>query len=263
MPEGHVIHRIARDHHERFSGRRLRVNSPQGRFAREADQLDGKVLRRTEAFGKHLFYHWQGRQIVHVHLGLYGRFRDRPSPPPPPEGEVRLRVIARHAAFDLNGPNRCELLDAESVKKILARLGPDPLRNESDPERAWHRIRRSRAPIGSLLLDQSVIAGAGNIYRADVLFETAVHPMRPGNSLDQSEFDRIWKTLTRFMHWGLKYNRIVNAQPACVGKPRARMSRQEALLVYKKEKCLRCQGPVQSWELAGRVIYACPVCQPL
>lgn len=262
MPEGHVIHRLARDHKRDFAGKRLRVSSPQGRFASEAEQLDGRLLRRVDAHGKHLFYHWHGRLILHVHLGLYGRFHSHKSPPPEPRGAVRLRVVGRQRAFDLNGPNQCELLDEGTRDQLQQRLGPDPLRSDADPQLAWQRIRRSRTAIGSLLLNQSVIAGAGNIYRADVLFDTGIHPTRLGSSLDQAEFDAIWNVLTRFMQLGLKHNRIVNADPRQVGKTRNRMSRDEALLVYKKETCQRCDGAVEAWKLAGRTMYACPKCQP-
>ena len=262
MPEGHTIHRRARDDQRVFAGQRLLVSSPQGRFASEAQLLNGRLLRRVEAHGKHLFYFWQGNRVLHVHLGLYGRFRDHESPPPEPRGEVRVRVVAKHNAFDLNGPNTCALLTPAQVHEVRRRLGPDPLRADADPQRAWERIRSSRTPIGSLLLNQSVIAGAGNIYRADVLFATGIHPSRPGQSLQQSEFNAVWSTLTRFLRWGVKYNRIVNADPKQVGKPRSRMRREEALLVYKKAVCWRCEGTIEAWEMAGRKIYACPRCQP-
>jgi len=262
MPEGHVIHRLALNHERDFGRSRPRVSSPQGRFAVEASELSGKLLRRVEAHGKHLFYHWQGQRVLHVHLGLYGRFRNHDVPPPEPRGQVRMRMWNRKTAFDLNGPNRCELIGPQGLRKMLQRLGPDPLHKDADPELAWQRIQRSRAPIGTLLLDQSIIAGAGNIYRSDVLFETGIHPARRGNSLDVADFDRLWSTLVRFMQRGVKYNRIVNADSREVGKPPSRMNRQEALLVYKRSACRRCNGPVQSWQLSGRMIYACPRCQP-
>ena len=237
MPEGHTIHRLAQDHHRDFAARRVRVSSPQGRFSNGAELLDRKLLRRVEAHGKHLLYHWQGGHVLHVHLGLYGRFHGHASPPPQPRGEVRLRVVGSVKSFDLNGPAACELLAREELERLRRRLGPDPLRSDADPQRVWDRVRRSRAPIGGLLLDQSVVAGAGNIYRADVLFATGIHPSRPGNSLDRSEFDRLWSTLTRFLQFGLKYNRIINADPRDVGKPRSRMTREERLLVYKRDFC--------------------------
>ena len=170
MPEGHIVHRIARDHASEFSGQKLIVTSPQGRFEDEADELCGRCLLGTEAIGKHLIYLWgSGRKsksarpakIMHVHLGLYGKFRLHKNPAPEPRGAVRVRIVGKHKAFDLNGPNRCELLDAGEFSALRERLGQDPLRSDADPQVAWQAIAKSRRAIGSLLLDQSIIAGLG------------------------------------------------------------------------------------------------------
>jgi len=260
MPEGHMIHRLARDHSKRFSGA-LKVSSPQGRFEAGARQIDGARLERIEAFGKHLFYWWSGNHVLHIHLGLYGKFRNHQSPPPQPRGAVRLRVVGQEHAFDLNGPTACELIGPQGRDKIVARLGADPLRNDADVEKAWTRISRSRAAIGKLLLDQSVIAGAGNIYRAEVLFANRIDPDRAGNTLTREEFDVIWQTLVDMLSIGVRYNRIITADPQEVGKPRSRMTRTERLMCYKKELCPRCQAEIKVWDLAARKMYACPKCQ--
>ena len=127
MPEGHTIHRTARDHHRLFAGSQLAVSSPQGRFRLGARKLDGQVLASVEAYGKHLFYLWE-RAILHVHLGLYGKFRQHRCPPPAPRGAVRLRVIGYERAFDLNGPTACEIISQKALDAVHNRLGPDPLR---------------------------------------------------------------------------------------------------------------------------------------
>lgn len=260
MPEGHTIHRIAADHGRDFVGQQLQVSSPQGRFAAGAKSLSGRTLNGVEAFGKHLLYDWEGKTL-HIHLGLYGKFRSHKSPPPEPRGQVRLRVIGSLKAFDLNGPTACELLTKANVRKLLDRLGVDPLRDDADPEKAWGRISRSRSPLGTLLMNQSVIAGVGNVYRSEVLHLLKVHPERPGNTLSRPEFDELWQLIVNLLRIGKRYNRIIVANPSDVGKPRSRMNRAERLLVYKKEFCTRCDAPIRSWKLAARTVYACPLCQ--
>ncbi len=262
MPEGHTIHRIARDHARDFVGQELAVLSPQGRFEGGAKELDGRVLDDVEACGKHLFYTW-GRLTLHVHLGLYGKFRRHNLPAPEPRGAVRLRLIGTGHALDLNGPTCCELISAEEKSAIFDRLGPDPLRKDADPEIVWNRIRRSRAAIGSLLLNQSVIAGIGNVYRAEVLFLLGIHPECRGRDLAREEFDKLWDTCRELLKIGVRYNRIIVADPADVGKPRSRMNRSERLLVYKKPNCSRCEVPIESWLLGSRKMFACPNCQPV
>jgi endonuclease-8 len=172
-----------------------------------------------------------------------------------------LRVIGDEHAFDLNGPTACELMDHSGLAAIQARLGPDPLRSDADPDQVWHRISRSRSAIGKLLLDQSIIAGVGNVYRAEVLFILQIHPDRPGSSLSLAEFETLWATLVELMKIGVKYNRIITADPATIGRSRGRMRREDRLLVYKKPHCRECDSPVDSWDLGGRTIYACTRCQ--
>jgi endonuclease-8 len=87
-------------------------------------------------------------------------------------------MIASNLVIDLNGPAACELYTPAKRTALLARLGPDPLNRSSDPKKAWRRIHASRRAIGALLLDQSIVAGIGNIYRAEVLFLLASTPSR-------------------------------------------------------------------------------------
>jgi len=259
--EGHTIHRVARDHTKRFAGQEVEVSSPQGRFRAGARKLDGSVLEEVEAYGKHLFYRWENSHVLHVHLGLYGKFRSHRCPAPDPRGQVRLRVVGQQHAFDLNGPTACEIVGPGKYKKILARLGQDPLRRDADPDAAWQRISKSRAAIGKLLLDQSVIAGIGNVFRADALFAIGMHPERVGKKISRCEFEMLWETLVRFLKTGVKYNRIITADPDEIGKTPGRMNRAERLLIYKKQRCGRCDQEVESWELGARTIYACLNCQ--
>ena len=182
MPEGHTLHRLARDLDAAFGGRRVAVSSPQGRFADSAALVDGTVVRRAEAAGKHLFVELGGERVLHVHLGLIGSFDVHPgvADVPLPVGQVRLRLVSRDGGpasyADLRGAIVCELVTPARRDEVVGRLGPDPLRSDADPGRAWQRISRSQRPIGDLLLDQEVLAGVGNVYRAELLFR---HPCTP------------------------------------------------------------------------------------
>ena len=117
MPEGHALHRLARRHDEQFGGHPVRVSSPQGRFAAAAAELDGAVLERAEAHGKHLF-HVYAAGTVHVHLGLYGAFTEFPLPAEEPRGQVRMRLVGPGGGTDLRGPIACEL-DSDVTPNVL------------------------------------------------------------------------------------------------------------------------------------------------
>jgi endonuclease-8 len=146
-------------------------------------------------------------------------------------------VIGREHCFDLNGPTACEIMTKAGVQKLLSRLGVDPLRDDADPDKAWSRLHRTISPIGTVLMNQSIIAGVGNIYRSELLHLLNIHPERPANSLTRSEFDALWKLTVELLQIGKRYNRIIVADPADVGKSRSRMNSTERLLVYKKDFC--------------------------
>jgi endonuclease VIII len=262
LPEGHTIHRLARDHARWFGGEPVRVSSPQGRFADAARLLDGAVLTGTDAVGKHLFHRYEHGAIVHVHLGLFGRFLHHPTPPPEPRDTVRYRVIGSERTADLVGATACELLDLDGVDRIAARLGPDPLRRDADPDRAFAALQRRSVPIGRALLDQAVVAGVGNVYRAELLFVHGLHPLVPARTVTAERWAAMWDTLVTWMRSGVRMRRIVTVDPDEVGTARSRIRRGAATYVYRQEVCRRCGTPVRRWDLAGRWAYACETCQP-
>ena len=261
MPEGHTIHRLARDHRRDFGGRPVAASSPQGRFAEGAARIDGSVAQRFEAWGKHEFAWLSSGDVLHVHLGLIGTWVRHPVPALDPVGQVRLRLVGEAHAWDLSGPAICTLLTPEEVDARVARLGPDPLRPDADPGRFVSRVRRSGAPIGGLLLDQSVIAGVGNVYRAEVLWELGIHPTRPGRSLDEGTLQAMWDWLAHQLRLGVRRNRIVTVDPGELGKAIREVRRGEGVAVYHQEACRRCGRPMATLRVAGRRIEACLACQ--
>jgi endonuclease-8 len=261
MPEGHTIHRIARDHNRWLSGQRVAVSSPQGRFEAESGQLCGKKIREVSALGKHLFYHWSPRLVTHVHLGLYGKFRVHDNPAPQPRGAVRMRLTGPQRTLDLHGPACCEIIEQEQFAKLTSRLGQDPLRPDAKPDMVWEKIARSRAAIGSLLLNQSVIAGIGNIYRAEILFLLGIHPQRTANQLSRTQFDALWELAVELLNTGVKYNRIITVPRQAIGRSPGHPKASERLNVYKRSQCPVCDEPIQSWDLGGRKVFACLKCQ--
>jgi endonuclease VIII len=262
MPEGHTIHRLALDHTALLAGGTVAVSSPQGRFADAAERLDGRRLERVTAYGKHLFHWWETGDVVHVHLGLFGKFATFPTPAPPPRPTVRLRMQSPAATVDLVGATECELIDPAGVAAIVDRLGPDPIRRDGDPERAWPKLQRRASPIGLALMDQSVVAGVGNVYRAESLFVHGIHPEVPARHVDHDQWLALWRTLRRWLRQGVKDQVIITVPPSELGKPRGRIAKGEALYVYKQERCRRCGSEVRRWDLGGRWAYACERCQP-
>ncbi|PZF85737.1 Fpg/Nei family DNA glycosylase [Jiangella anatolica] len=268
MPEGHTIHRLAGELSLVFGGRTVDVSSPQGRFAAGAAVVSGSVLSGAQAYGKHLFIGFAGRRWVHVHLGLYGKFDvlDRPAPEGPVRGEVRMRLRVPGAHADLRGPTRCEVVGDAEVAAVAARLGPDPLRGD-DPGPALQRIGRSRAPIGVLLMDQAVVAGVGNVYRAEALFRAGIDPARPGASVPEPVLRSIWADLVGLMEQGVRSGRIDTVrpehEPEAMGRPPRVDDHGGEVYVYRRsgQPCLVCGTPVAAGRTAARNLFWCPNCQ--
>lgn len=263
MPEGHTLHRLARSHQKRFGRKPVIVTSPQGRFADGAAAVSGRVLRRADAWGKHLFHHYDGGAVVHVHLGLYGSFTEAALPLDEPVGQVRMRMIGSECGTDLRGPTVCEVIDAGAVDDVVARLGPDPLRGDADPALAWARIAKSRRTIGALLMDQAVIAGVGNVYRSELLYRHRVDPFRPGVDIDADEFADMWTDLVALMKVGVRRGKIVVIRPEDDhGAPSYRPGRPRTY-VYRRagDACRVCATPVRTAVLEARNVFWCPNCQ--
>ncbi|THJ66996.1 Fpg/Nei family DNA glycosylase [Arthrobacter echini] len=297
MPEGHSVHRLARQFTSVFGGERLRVSSPQGRFADGAARLEGATMLTALAHGKQMFLRFDNDLVLRVHLGLYGAwsfggdstFRgassigaprrvgesERSEPvgdagpggsteyigPPEPVGAVRVRLVSEHGWADLRGPTACEVITAAEEQAVRARLGPDPLQPGADGTHFERRITSSVTPVGVQLMNQAVIAGIGNIYRAELLFLQGVSPWRPGRQLRQDEAAGLWSDAVRLMSDGVREGRIITTTPeARGGRPR----RSAPHYVYKRtgEPCRRCGTPIRSSEMSARTVFWCPQCQP-
>ena len=272
MPEGHTLFALARDLDRAFAGTSPEASSPQGRFAAGAALLSGREFVHATSWGKHLFAEFDGDAWLHVHLGLIGTFTiDQVSYAGelPVVGQVRLRLATSEHVADLRGPNLCAVITPEQVEAVRSGLGPDPLHPDPDPEVAWRRIARSSKGIGELLMDQSVLAGVGNVYRCEVLFRQRVNPFRPGREIRRSTWDALWLDLVQLLPLGVATGRIVTVaeqveqvQAALAAGRSARLG-ERIFYVYKRkgEPCLVCGSRVRSQVVAGRNLFWCGRCQ--
>ena len=296
MPEGHSIHRLAIQFNDLFAGQSLATSSPQGRFAEGAGLLDGMVLEEAFAHGKHLFARFERGLHLNVHLGIYGAWtfggdetfaaassigaprtigeRERGSAHttvdlaggllPDPRPSVRLRVVGEHGWADLTGPTVCRVLNDSEVAGVRAALGPDPLNHDADPRRFYDAASRTRRPIGVVLMDQKVISGVGNIFRAESLFRQGIDPHRPAASLTAEQLQGLWVDNRRLLEIGVRLGKIVTTDD----RDRPGVALQQAWpdhahYVYHRQgfDCLRCGEKVQMGEMAQRKVYWCPGCQ--
>ena len=303
MPEGHTVHRIAGLFRELFQGHTIHASSPQGRFREGAALISGLVLEQSEARGKQLFLHFESDRIVRVHLGIYGAWdvttlqgdsvragsaqtlswgaprvtrrrigerddavdHDEPFPPAP-RGAVRLRLETPEVVADLRGPTACEVHTPEEAQAVVARLGPDPLldkgiRGQRDFVR---RVLATTRPIGLVLMDQAVVSGIGNVYRAEILFRHALDPYQPASSIPEEMLVEVWKDWRDLLADGVKTG-VMMTRHDLVGRERQRALRvtRDRYFVYKREglPCRVCGTSIQMALMSNRKLYFCPQCQ--
>jgi endonuclease-8 len=260
MPEGHTVHRISKRFSKDFRDQRVRVLSPQGRFT-EASVVSGKKLTDSQAFGKQLFLFF-GKDIIRIHLGIYGKwsFQAIGVEIPEPKGQVRARFLVPELLADLRGPTACEVIGEEGYFQSLKKLGPDPIRNDPDGSETFvERILGRNRTIAELLMDQSVVAGIGNVYRAELLFRAKLNPLVPGKKVPKEIIESIWTDATTLMPIGVRTGLMLTRDGFLKGKPNL----DERYYVYKRtgESCRECGGKISMQLLAGRKLYWCRRCQ--
>ena len=261
MPEGHTVHRIANEFNELFAGKKLRVDSPQGRFT-DAAVIDGLVLLNASAVGKQMFLHFGQDTILRIHLGIYGKWQFHKGAQPEVIGQVRARFMAGGVTAELRGPTVCEVIDSEALAEVYDRLGPDPLNPDptgAEYQRFASRVKRSTTPIGLLLMNQEVISGIGNVYRAEILFRARINPHTPGGSLKPKQLKALWADSVMLLEVGVRQGVMITRDEFLGEDP----GKAERNWVYKREgqPCRKCRKKIVLEVAAGRKLYWCPGCQ--
>ncbi len=253
MPEGDTIHRAARRLEAALGGKQIELAdapNPRSPIHGRAAPLQGSVLERVEARGKHLLAHFSGGLAVHSHLGINGRWRIS-ADGAVPFGRPWLLLGSGRGLAAQSGGQILRLTTESKLRSdpVLARLGPDPLAPDFDLSRAVKRVRSAGADreIGEVLLDQTVVAGIGNAIRNGALFECGISPWSRVAEFEADQLERVLDESRRIMRVALEKGR----------RPRS---------IYRAERrgCPRCRGPVsvRGQGDANRMAYWCPRCQP-
>ncbi len=253
--EGDSILRIARRLDERLSGHEVSARTPGPRRpdGLPVGEIDGRTLERAESRGKHLILHFDGGVALHAHMGMRGSWQLYD------DGE-RWRRPARDAWIALTG-NGAEAVNFGGSKlrivpeaqllrdPRLARLGPDLLAGDFDPDVAVARIR-SVDPglnLGDALLGQRLVAGIGNIFRSEGCFEAGLDPRTPVGALGDDQLIDVLDATRDLMLEAVDTGRQPNQVYRRAGRP-----------------CPRCGTRIlsQAQGEAARTTYWCPGCQP-
>lgn len=245
------------------------IASPQGRFSAGAALVSGHTLIKATAVGKQLFLRFSNKRTIRIHLGIYGKWKIHElaaglndTDVPPIVGEVRARFSSAAVVADLRGPTVCEVLSSVEVAQVLRRLGPDPI--NADPrgleaERFISKVLASKSTIGQLLMNQAVVSGIGNVYRAELLFRAGIEPHTPGNQLSRAQVEALWTDAVSLLKIGVKTGFMITRD----GLAKKRPTKAERNFVYKREglPCRVCGQEISLAIMATRKLYWCAECQ--
>jgi endonuclease VIII len=256
MPEGDVVWAAARRLHEALAGRPLTRSDFRVPRLATAD-LTGRTVTDVTARGKHLLTRVDGDLTVHTHLRMDGSWRIRPASAPVPR-DHRVRLVLANADWQAVGYSLgvVELVRTSREDQIVGHLGPDLLGSDWDAAEAVRRLREAPdRPIGEALLDQTRLAGIGNLYKAETLFLRGVDPWCPVGAVQ--DLDGLVELARRLLDANKE-----RVDQSTTGTGRA----GENTWVYGRRVCRRCGGRVRRAEQGGqaqeRVTFWCPACQP-
>jgi endonuclease VIII len=244
MPEGDSVHRAAR-RLQPLVGQRVQAESPHPRavVTGVAERVDGLRLEAVEAVGKNLLLRFEGGVVVRSHLRMTGRWFVRPRGSPLLGRPWLVLRGERIEAVQVNGPV------LELHQRAVRRVGPDILARPPDFDAMISRLR-SQHPgraVGDALLDQRLVAGIGNMWKAEALWRARVSPWRPLGELGDDELRRVLEEAARLMRASVDGARDGRAVYRKAGRP-----------------CPRCGETVRSRGQGddNRTAYWCPRCQP-
>jgi endonuclease-8 len=247
MPEGDTLHRAAA-RLQVLVGQRVEVETPHPRAAGKglADRLSGLRLEAVEAVGKNLFLHFEGGSVLRSHLRMTGRWRvERRGTTRRGRPWLVLRGTD-HEAVLWNGP---VLELSRGTDPYAGRLGPDVLAEPPDLHGMIRRLRGKHPgrAVGDALLDQRLVAGIGNVWRAEALWEARVSPWRPLTHVSDGELLAVLDAAHRLMRASVEGARYPRRVYRRAGRP-----------------CRHCGAVIRSRPQgeAARIAYWCPSCQP-
>jgi endonuclease-8 len=193
VPEGDTIHYAANKIRPVLEGHVPdRLETPHPRFGRDRwpERLAGRAVTSVDAHGKHLFLRFEGDLVIHSHLRMTGKWRVRDVTWTPPRNTWLLITRDDHLVAQINGPVLELMTDSRSrFDRRLALLGPDILAPTLDEDAFLTRLREDdpTRPIGDALIDQRIIAGIGNLWKAEGCFAAGIDPWRRTGEVSDEE----------------------------------------------------------------------------
>ncbi len=218
------------------------------------DGLQDRAFESTHRHGKYLFAEINESEWLALHFGMTGRLKYFKAPDREPEYSQLVIGFANDYHLAYVAPRKLgEIELAETIEKFLEKneLGPDALSPDFTPANFQEIIENTSAMVKSALMDQTKMAGIGNVYSDEILFQAGLHPKRKANQLDQPRVEKLFETMKNVLQAAIEHQANPDQFPAGWLTPH----RDE------EAACPRCEGRIERIKISGRSGYWCPNCQ--
>ena len=235
-----------------------------------AELVRGRIFASFGRRGKYILLGLDSGETLVVHLRMTGELRVHPTPTPDPRSAAAPADKHTHVLFDLDTGEQLRYRDTrkfgriwlvEDIESVVGKLGPEPLDENFIPQTLAKTLAGRKANIKALLLNQSILAGVGNIYADEALFRARIDPRRAGGSLAPEEIERLHLALRDVLQAGIEAqgSSVQNYAPPTGAKG----GFQEQFQVFRRsgEPCFSCGTPISRTVLAQRSTHFCTVCQ--
>ncbi|MFC1911971.1 bifunctional DNA-formamidopyrimidine glycosylase/DNA-(apurinic or apyrimidinic site) lyase [Chloroflexota bacterium] len=225
-------------------------------------RIIGQKITGLSRRGKYLFFHLTGDDLLVLHLKMSGSLLiNRDSVEPPKHTRAIIHLDKGTSIFFIDPRKFGAMWLVKDRRSITDKLGPEPLESDFTLQVLAQRLSNRKAPIKALLLDQSVIAGIGNMYADESLFASRIHPLREGGSLSPDELKRLHRAIQEILRAA-----IDNKGASIVNYYRPGGETGTAHFEFKvahgqNKNCANCRGPIKRMVVRNRGTYFCPRCQ--
>ncbi|MCG2688822.1 bifunctional DNA-formamidopyrimidine glycosylase/DNA-(apurinic or apyrimidinic site) lyase [Candidatus Parcubacteria bacterium] len=267
MPELPEVETIKRYLNKAISGNRI-VNIEilsKKQFPDNPKEVIGEKILSVERRAKNLIIKLSNKKTLIIHLKLSGQLIwERKTKIPVKSTRVIISLNSGKLFFnEMRKFGWIKILNQNQLDLELARFGPEPLSKDFSIEYLQKAFGNTSRPIKIVLLDQEKIAGIGNIYANEALFEAKINPQKLARRLTAGEIKRLRKAILLVLKEGIKYNGASAADQLYVKPDSSFGSYQQYFRIYQKngEKCQKCKTIIERISLGGRGTFFCPKCQ--
>jgi formamidopyrimidine-DNA glycosylase len=236
------------------------VKEPSAKEFRE--RLIGRQITGLDRRAKYLLFKLDNGDTLVAHLKMTGALLTDP----PEELNNYIRAIIHledgKNIFFRDPRKFARMRLVSDLTPVIGKLGPEPLESDFTPQVLGKLLEKRKAPLKAVLLDQNLIAGLGNMYADEALFEAKINPTRPANSLTKAEIKRLFQAIRDVLNLGITNK---GASEVTYYRPSGEMGKafQDFKVAHQRDTlCSRCGTPIQRIKLRGRGTYFCPKCQP-